>query len=59
MLDLSRPIKETQTPRPKKGYDPIRTPSFFTLSCREVKNGAMDDSGRLDEVSVQKEAGRV
>lgn len=44
-----------QTPPPKKGYDPIRTPSFFTLCCREVKNGAMDDSARLDRVSARGE----
>jgi hypothetical protein len=52
MLGLLRPIKEMQTPRPKKGYDPILTPSFFTLSWREVKKGAMDDSGRLNGVSA-------
>lgn len=40
-------MSDTYTPLDSTGYDPTRTPSSLTRFCKEVKYGAIDDSGSL------------
>ena len=50
MVATSGPMSETYTPLESNGYEPTRTPADFVRACRLVRNGAMEDSGSLQEV---------
>ncbi len=43
----SRPIRLTNTPCPKIGYDPTCIPCGLSRVCKDVRYGAISDSGRL------------